>query len=120
MNPSPGVRRYAVSARQVPILLTLSTRSRRPKPYERRALTLLAGCGGEGCTEAVMRAHGFTADQLTKLVRLGIAAKTSECLDSGGQTFEVARLKITEAGQQVLGGSRREGVGESSPPRAEK
>ena len=51
-----------------------------------------------------MRAHGFTADQLTKLVRLGIAAKTSECLDSGGQTFEVVRLKIREAGHQVVGG----------------
>ena len=67
-----------------------------------------------------MRAHGFTSDQLTKLVRFGIAARTSECLDSGGQTFEVARLKITEAGHQVLRGSRREGAGDSSPPKVEK
>jgi hypothetical protein len=89
---------------RVPNLLALSTRRRRPKPYERRALTLLAGCGGEGCTEAVMLAHGFTADQLTKLVRLGIAAKTTERVVSGLQTFEVVRLKISEAGQQVLGG----------------
>jgi uncharacterized metal-binding protein len=88
----------------VPILLTLSTRRRRPKPYERRALILLAGCGGEGCTEAVMRAHGFTDDQLMKLERLGIVAKTTERVVSGLQTFEVVRLKIREADHQVVGG----------------
>jgi hypothetical protein len=76
---------------------TLSTR-RRPKPYERRALTLLAGCGREGCTEAVMRAHGFTATQLAELVRLGLVAKTIESVVIVRQTFEVARLKITEEG----------------------
>jgi uncharacterized metal-binding protein len=85
-------------------LLTLSTRRRRPKPYERRALILLAGCGGEGCTEAVMRAHGFTDDQLMKLERLGIVAKTTERVVSGLQTFEVVRLKIREADHQVVGG----------------
>jgi Integrase core domain len=41
-------------------------RRRRPKPYQRRALTLLAGCGDAGCTEAVMRAHGFTAERLAR------------------------------------------------------
>jgi hypothetical protein len=88
----------------IPILLTLSTRRRRPKPYERRALTLLAGCGEQGCTEAVMHAHGFTADQLAQLVRLGFAAKTTKRVVSGGQTFEVVRLKIRQAGHQVVGG----------------
>jgi hypothetical protein len=88
----------------VPILPNLSTRRRRPKPYERRALTLLAGCGGQGCTEAVMQAHGFTNDQLTALVRFGLVAKTTERVVSGLQTFEVVRLKIREAGHQVLGG----------------
>jgi hypothetical protein len=72
-------------------LLTLSACRRRPKPYERRALILLAGCGGEGCTEAVMHAHGFTHDQLMKLERLGIVAKTTERVVSL-QTFEVVRL----------------------------
>jgi hypothetical protein len=47
---------------------------------------------------AVMRAHGFTDDQLMKLERLGIVAKTTECVVSGLQAFEVVRLKIREAG----------------------
>jgi hypothetical protein len=105
MNPAAGVRRYMFSPDSlIPILLTLSTRRRRPKPYERRALTLLAGCGEQGCTEAVMHAHGFTADQLAQLVRLGFAAKTTKRVVSGGQTFEVVRLKIRQAGHQVVGG----------------
>ena len=32
---------------------------------QRRALRLLAGCGHEGCSEAVMKAHGFTEEMLT-------------------------------------------------------
>jgi hypothetical protein len=36
---------------------------RRPKPDRRRALELLAQCPHEGCTEAVLRAHGFTIEQ---------------------------------------------------------
>jgi hypothetical protein len=51
-----------------------------------------------------MHAHGFTDDQLMKLVRLGIVAKTTERVVSGLQTFEVVRLKIREEGHQVVGG----------------
>src|SRR5690348_9858051 len=47
-------------------------RRRNLKQYQRRALTLLAGCGAEGCQEVVMRAHGFTADQLPIMVQHGI------------------------------------------------
>jgi hypothetical protein len=49
----------------------MSQRRRHPKPDRRRALELLASCRG-GCTEAIMLAHGFT--------------------------IEVARVRITEAG----------------------
>jgi hypothetical protein len=45
-----------------------------------------------------MCAHGFTLDQLTELVRLGIAAKITERVVSGLQTFEVVKLKIGEMG----------------------
>jgi hypothetical protein len=73
---------------------------RRP-PYLRRALALLAGCGSGGC-EAVMRMHGFTADQLAELVRAGFAATTTErMLGEWRQPLET--LKITEAGDRALG-----------------
>ena len=39
-------------------------RSRRhPKPDRRRALELLAGCGVEGCTEAILYAQRLTVDR---------------------------------------------------------
>jgi len=78
---------------------------RRPKPYQRRALALLAGYGSGGCTERVMRMHGFTADQLAELVRVGFAATTTErVVGEWRQPLEVKRLKITEAGDRALGG----------------
>jgi hypothetical protein len=46
-------------------------RSRRPKPDRRRALELLADCGHEGCTEAVMLANGITIEQMVEMVRFG-------------------------------------------------
>jgi len=80
-------------------------RVRRPKPYLRRALMLLAGCGSAGCTEAVMRAHGFTPDQLAELVRIGFADRTSECVvDEWRRVLEIKTLKITETGDRALGG----------------
>jgi len=80
----------------------------RPKPYERRALALLVGCG----TERVMRMHGFTAYQLAELVRFGFATTSTErVVGEWRQPIEVKRLKIIEAaiGRSALGndGARR-------------
>jgi len=76
---------------------------RRRKPYLRRALGLLAGCGSGGCTEPVMRMHGFTADELAELVRAGFAATATErTLGEWRQPLEVKRFKITEAGDRAL------------------
>jgi hypothetical protein len=44
------------------------------------ALELLASCP-EGCTEAILRAHGFTIEQMVKLVRAG--ARDSGCCAPG-------------------------------------
>ena len=41
-----------------------------------QALELLASCGVEGCTEAVLLAHGFTIEQMVELVRAGLATLT--------------------------------------------
>jgi hypothetical protein len=74
-------------------------RRRRPKPYQRRALTLLAGCGDAG--EEVMCAHGFTAEQLAELVRDGFVTKTRERVVGTEEPFDIVRFKLAD--QHALG-----------------
>jgi hypothetical protein len=78
-------------------------RQRQPKPDRRRALELLAGCGPEGCSEHVLRAHGFTTEQLVELVRAGLATATPQRTRTGREVLEVATLRITDVGRRVLG-----------------
>jgi hypothetical protein len=67
---------------------------RRPKPNRRRAIELLASCR-DGCTEAIMLAHGFTIEQMVELARAGLATVQAERVVAGGKSIEVARAKIT-------------------------
>jgi hypothetical protein len=54
-----------------------------------------------------MRMHGFTADQLAELVRVGFAATTTEhVLGEWRQPLEVKMLRITQAGDRALGGQQ--------------
>jgi hypothetical protein len=66
----------------------------------RRALAVLAD-STDGCTEAIMLAHGFTAELLIELVQEDLARVTSEC-PRGRNEGEVIKFKITEAGRQAL------------------
>jgi hypothetical protein len=79
---------------------TPKQRSRRrvPKPDRQRALELLAA-SRDGATEAIMVAHGFTVAQMVELVRDGLASASTERVVAGSLKLEVAKLKITEAGQ---------------------
>jgi hypothetical protein len=72
-----------------------------PKPDRRRALELLATCR-DGCTEALLIAHGFTVAQMVERVNAGMATATAERMVAGGKTIEVARVRITEAGRRAL------------------
>jgi hypothetical protein len=72
-----------------------------PKPDRRRALELLAA-SRDGCTEAIMLAHGFTVAQMVELVRAGLATATPERMVAGGKAMEIARVRITEAGRRAL------------------
>jgi hypothetical protein len=74
---------------------------RHPKPDRRRALELLASCR-DGCTEAMMLAHGFTVPQMVELVRAGLATATAERVVAGSRKIEVARVRITDAGRKAL------------------
>ena len=55
-----------------------------PRPDHRRALELLAA-SPDGCTEAIMVAHGFTIDFLADMVRAGIAAAKVERVAASGR-----------------------------------
>jgi hypothetical protein len=63
----------------------------------RRALNLLAGMP-EGCTEAVMMAHGFAIEFLAGLVRDGLASAEP----GSARGHDVTMLTITGAGRRAL------------------
>jgi hypothetical protein len=72
-----------------------------PKPDRRQALELLAG-NRDGCTEAVMLAHGFPVSLLVDLCLAELAFATPERMVAGRRKVEVVRLRITEAGRRAL------------------
>jgi hypothetical protein len=65
------------------------------------ALELLAGCP-DGCTEAVLKANGFTIGLLGKLIRAGFATATPGIVEAGGRALGVVRLTITEKGRTII------------------
>jgi hypothetical protein len=68
---------------------------------QRRALQLLASIP-RGATEALLLAHGFRREMLVKLVLAGFANVATETMRAGGQTFEVERYRISEAGRKAI------------------
>ena len=74
---------------------------RSPKPDRRRALELLAA-SHDGCTEAIMAAHGYSVEQLVELVRSGLASATPERVVAGKRAMQITRVRITDAGRRAL------------------
>jgi hypothetical protein len=56
----------------------------------------------ERCSETLLLAHGFTIEQLVELGRAGLITATADCVVTGAHEFEVATLRITEAGRKAL------------------
>jgi hypothetical protein len=77
------------------------TRSRPRSEADRSALGLLAE-NPDGCSRAIMLAHGFPLAVLNRLVRAGLAVSHLEREERGGKVIEIVRVKITEAGRQAL------------------
>jgi hypothetical protein len=71
----------------------MPSRKRSPPATRRRALELLAA-SPDGCTEAIMVAHGFTVDMMVKLVRAGLATAGTERVVAGCREIEVTRVRI--------------------------
>jgi hypothetical protein len=77
-------------------------RKRVPPATRRRALELLASCR-DGCTEAIMLAHGFSIAQMVELVRAGLATAHRPSARAGSLVpMEVTRVRITDTGRQAL------------------
>ncbi len=70
-----------------------------PKQQRRRALELLAG-SRDGCTEAILLAHGFKIEFLGDLINARLATAQTERMVAGGRWVEVIRFRITEAGSR--------------------
>jgi hypothetical protein len=56
---------------------------------------------GQNCLRGVST-DGFSIDMMVELVNAGLATATGERVVAGGKTIEVARVRITEAGRQLL------------------
>jgi hypothetical protein len=81
-------------------------RRRQPDRSRRRALELLAGCGADGCPEAILLGHGFTVEMLVELAA-GLVTATAERVVAGKRSMEVARVRITDAGRKALADAKR-------------
>jgi acyl-coenzyme A thioesterase PaaI-like protein len=62
----------------------------------------LLAASPDGCTEAIMLTHGFTADFLVNLIRAGMATTWTERVVAGGRAMEVVSVRITEDGRRAL------------------
>src|SRR5260370_42585144 len=93
---------------------TAPRRSGSPQPDRRRALELLAA-SRDGCTEAIMIAHGFTVRQLGELVRAGLATAYTRRVIVARRTGEIASVRVPAAGPR--GGADRPRLGCESAAR---
>jgi DNA-binding protein len=79
---------------------------RRAKPDRQRMLEVLASCR-DGCTEAILRAHGFSVSQMVEIINAGLATATAERVVAGKREMEIARVRITAAGRKALAATQR-------------
>jgi hypothetical protein len=68
---------------------------------QRRALQLLAR-SPTGCAEALMLAHGFSAEMLGHLMLDGLVTTQVGIIQAGWRALTVTCIEITESGQSAL------------------
>ena len=68
---------------------------------ERRTLELLAA-SDDGCTEAILLAHGIALELIDGIVSAGLATATAEPRFVAGRWVEVTQVRIAEAGRRAL------------------
>jgi hypothetical protein len=68
---------------------------------ERRALAMLSD-NADGCTEAILLAHGFAPKLIDDLVGAGFATAKAGHMLTGRRGVDVTRIRITDAGRRAL------------------
>jgi hypothetical protein len=63
---------------------------------------MLADASTRGCAEAVLRAQGFDAATLAELINASLVSRMAERVRADGHLVDMARLRITKAGQGVI------------------
>jgi hypothetical protein len=71
---------------------------------QRGALDMLAAADLNGVPQALLSAHDFDASMIAELVNHGLATLKAEKVRAGGKLIAVAKVRITEAGQDALAG----------------
>jgi hypothetical protein len=79
------------------------SRNRNPPATRRRALELLAA-SRDGCTEAIMLAHGFTVAQMVDLCVAGLAIATAERMVASAPNHSSPRNTAEPAHRSAPGG----------------
>jgi hypothetical protein len=77
-----------------------NARKRNAPATRRRALELLASCR-DGCTDAIMFAHGFTVGMMVELVNAGLASAST-----GAWSLAACRWRLRECGLRKRGDGR--------------
>jgi len=76
---------------------------RGPAPQRRApAGARMLAASPDGCTAAILLAHGFKSDRLVELINAGLASVTTERVIAGDRAIQVTRVQITDAGRQAL------------------
>jgi hypothetical protein len=69
---------------------------------ERRALKMLSAAGSQGCAGAALIGQGFRVGMLAGLVGDGLATARREIVRVDKREITIARICITDAGQQAI------------------
>jgi hypothetical protein len=71
---------------------------------QRSALALLDSILPGIMADQLVLVHGFDRDIIAGLVDKGLAEAHRETIETGGQSIEVVRVMITDAGRRALAG----------------
>jgi hypothetical protein len=73
-----------------------------PMTDDERWLLELLAASDDGCTEAILLAHGIELELIDGIVSAGLATATAERTFAAGRAIEFTRVRITDAGRGAL------------------